>query len=288
MINGFELTSRPDMVYHEGMKQMFCIACGDKLEQKANGRPRLTCDDRCRQQAQRARNRDRFRRRRRDARNVAEGRALLAYYTRRYKELDEQVAFRLSHQMPFFVCPECGEPYLKLTWGGSAPRTCSERCSRIRRDKVALAKRAMIRAEETGETWKVGWISGIIERRVAFDVCEHCHDPFIQTRRRGPKRRFCSARCRWRAWKARRRICPVCGTLFDPRDKSGHVRRKYCNDRCTARARQWRRLDRLGAKPRDGCWHYGYGRGAPRTLKAMGKPPMIPPGNARDWVIPEI
>jgi len=254
------------------VEQRFCIVCQNPLPTRANpdqgGRPRQTCSDGCRQKAYRQRQ-GRRRRDRDDQRFLANGRKQLRAYEKRFGKLEPRVAFRISHLMPFLTCPICHRPYIKLAWGGFAPTGCSPECVATRETFVREAQRAERRAERQGRPDHAARINRLMERRLPFRVCDHCKEPFLPTGLRGPTARFCSATCRKKNWEMRRRPCPVCGAQFDRRNRQGRLRKKYCTKACYLRARSWRVADRKGKAIQDGSWHYGYGRGAPRTKRIL-------------------
>jgi len=179
------------------------------------------------------------------------------------------VAFRISHLMPFLTCPICRKPYIKLGWGGFAPTGCSPECVAMRETFVKDAQRAVARATRQGNVNNAARIERLMERRLPFRVCDHCKEPFLPTGLRGVTARFCGATCRKKNWEIRQRPCPVCGAQFDRRNRQGRLRKKYCSKACYRKAADWRRADRKGQKILDGTWHYGFGRGAPRTKRIL-------------------
>jgi hypothetical protein len=200
-----------------------------------------------------------------DALELKEARRTLKAFERKYGRLEDRVRFRIGHLMPYFVCRNCGKPYVKLVPNGGAPTGCSDDCVKEMRERKNAAEKAMVVAALDGPEWKAGWIEGLLERKAAFRICRECKQPFLRKGSRGPKPNYCNKVCGKRHYERRQRNCPVCGTRFDIMNKQGRMTKKYCSDPCSEKAHKWRQADRAGGKPRDGMWRYGLGHGAPIT-----------------------
>lgn len=230
-----------------------CRQCGRRTLQPMTGRRRSYCSPACRQKAYR----------RRHGGGDRELQQVKAEWAKREalplteRDLDPRFygeIWVMGDGRRVYLCAACGKQFVRKARKNGAPVSpyCSDACARRAKTATRAYYTARERAHQRGE------LSEAVEQREGegkiSPLCPVCGNPFAPTYGKpGTPRKYCSDRCRRRAyerrWKRARgrcrvhryRICPNCGEKFDRTDGQGRRIKLYCSARCmknmTARER---------------------------------------------------
>lgn len=237
----------------------WCLICHKPITQPRTGRPRSTCSDHCRQRLHRRRRN--YEQRHTDS--EAAHRRFMRYIDRTAAELNRKygpppddmpdmygvIAYRRYYDLPnaYQHCVECGKPFINDATSVK-PKYCSDSCRhrahgwtvKRRRHGCHTPQRRRVDEEDRGLI--------AIRRRIGVPVpvCAECGVEFIE-KRFGPWPKYCSKRCRQRAWRYRRhplyRTCHYCGKRYRVTNNTGYPQ-KYCSPECHRRVKNLRRRER--------------------------------------------
>jgi predicted nucleic acid-binding Zn ribbon protein len=242
------------MITTELYRPTTCHICRKPMPESNQGRPRLTCSDRCRQIKRRRydyhgwrypRQHDQqWRQAERDLRKLEKvcGRLpdTVGPITSIYDptiSVRQRILIRLSRGMDVPKCLVCHKPF--ITEDGVKGIYCSPACSELGHNRARTLLTAI------GE-WE-GRYDPRVDVRVRLDLpiktCAHCTKPFPDYDKR---KIYCSPRCRKAHWREEKRasihICARCHTVYDPTPQS--PQQKYCTKACQEAAAQRRLYQR--------------------------------------------
>jgi predicted nucleic acid-binding Zn ribbon protein len=233
-----------------------CAICHAPLTQPKTGRPRQTCSDRCRQRLHRRRHRRTF-----DQIELARELRIIRRTQRRLERrhgplppddptLYARIGLHLSRGLPIRICPACGLPFPLYAAPGPSPTYCSERCASLVRTRTYNKRqRGHITTPRPPEDYEQARINLHLSRGWPVPTCPECGRYFISDNPGRPAK-YCSKRCRQRAWRYRRlplyRTCHQCGKRYRVSPKRRGVQ-KYCSSRCRYRATYLRKRRRNAA-----------------------------------------
>lgn len=223
-----------------------CTVCGAPIAQPRTGRPRLTCSDRCRQR--RCRLGQGWRSWEKEC--EAERRKLIRFVDRTVADFERRfgpppahlpesyqlIAFRLyrKHPRAYRTCAECRRPFIPNVLGPAAiycSAACRARVERQRRKKRRHGGHTEPRPYTRDEKALIAYRHS---RGLPILACRECGRFFLHYwPGRTPK--YCSNRCRDRAWRHRRRpryrTCHHCGRRYRV-GRGRHTVQKYCSHTC--------------------------------------------------------
>jgi hypothetical protein len=222
-----------------------CIICHTPITQPKTGRPRLTCSDRCRQ---------RWRRRNIVKSHADDGIArelriidrTAERLERRFgppRQRDEylRIGLRIARGWPVLACKLCGRPFIVDSPSGAWPMYCSRQCTQRAASRAHRRRQRGHHTEPLPHTKdEKDHINLRLSRGIPVATCPECGRLFIDYNSVGRPRKYCSTRCRQRAWAFKRRplyrICHHCGRRYRvaPRHRG---RQRYCSRRCNRRSR---------------------------------------------------
>jgi hypothetical protein len=233
-----------------------CIICDAPITQPRVGRPRLTCSDRCRQRAHRL-----GRSWRTPAEQLeAERRKFVRFIDRTVADLIRRygppppddperyhlIAYRIhrKYPVPYLLCAFCGRPFL-LGVFGPKPSYCSRQCIKRALNRKYHKRKHGYHTEPRPYTpEEQARIDYRLSRGLPLRTCPECGRYFFDDKPgRIPK--YCSTRCRQRAWYYRRRplyrTCHHCGRRYRITNHQAS-KQKYCSRKCYYAARYRRRM----------------------------------------------
>jgi endogenous inhibitor of DNA gyrase (YacG/DUF329 family) len=234
-----------------------CAICHAPLTQPKTGRPRKTCSDRCRQRLHR-------RHHPRLSREKKEINKELRIIRRTVNRLERKhgppppdnpglytsVGLHLSRGWPVRTCVECGRPFTTCAAPDPVPKYCSERCRRRALNRAyRRRKRGHLTQPLPPDPFEAERINLHLRRGWPVPTCPECGRHFISDSPGRPPK-YCSKRCRQRAWRYRRlplyRTCQQCGKRYRVSSINRH-KPKYCSSRCRDRAAYLRKRRRNAA-----------------------------------------
>jgi hypothetical protein len=240
----------------------WCLICRKPITQPRTGRPRSTCSDRCRQRLHR-------RQRKYEQRNAisdANHHSFVHYidrtvaeFTRKYGPPPEDrpdmysvIAYRRYYDLynAYQHCAECGKPFINDAIGRK-PKYCSDSCKHRAYGWTLKKRYHGYRTPQRCHTDddELGRIAFRRRLGLPIPVCAECGREFLE-KQFGPWPKYCSKRCRQRAWRYRRRplyrTCRHCGSRYRVTHHSG-APQKYCSPECCRRAKILRERARRNA-----------------------------------------
>jgi endogenous inhibitor of DNA gyrase (YacG/DUF329 family) len=234
-----------------------CAICHAPLTQPKTGRPRQTCSDRCRQRLHRQYHPRLSREKKEINKELRIIRRTVKRLERKHGPLPPDdpglytsVGLHLSRGWPVRTCVECGRPFTTCAAPGPAPKYCSERCGSLARIRTYNKRqRGHLTQPLPPDPFEAERIDLHLRRGWPVRTCPECGRYFISDSPGRPAK-YCSKRCRQRAWRYRRlplyRTCHQCGVRYRVSPKR-HGVQKYCSSRCRYRATYLRKRRRNAA-----------------------------------------
>ena len=216
---------------------------------RTRGRPRKTCSEACRAKLSRwTRGPSKGGTRQPDPkwdRKTYAARKTIREWERRFGKFDMtfpewgkltlrdrfELYLQRGWEIPF--CELCHKPFLHDI-PGAGKKTCSRKCTTEMNNYHRIVKKMMDKYHFDGIHKNV-YVRMKLGVRVA--LCVECGFPFPPY---DVRKKYCSAKCRQRAYYKRWGWCKWCGEKF-PRPVGVGMRKKYCSDECKELAHNLRR-----------------------------------------------